>query len=146
MTVGISGLASVLAILVLSEPALATGRIYSLNEKGVQRPRLIKSVPPQYDASARAERIQGTVVLMGLIGKDGRLHQLVLKKSLDPRLDPKAILAARQFKFDPARLAGKPVMCQAAIEVRFRLSDRPHRRANPEGVWVTAPGEPFGLP
>ncbi len=100
---------------------MSEGKVYSVTDRGVTPPRPLKRVDPQYDESARAERIEGTVKLKVVISREGIPVRFEVLESLDPRLDPKAIAAARQWRFEPARLEGKPVAFQVALHLQFRL-------------------------
>ncbi|MGH9581957.1 MAG: M56 family metallopeptidase, partial [Bryobacteraceae bacterium] len=59
-------------LLTLSSVTLARAEhIYRIG-KGVSAPTLITKVEPQYTAAAKAAKIEGTVLLSVIIGKDGR--------------------------------------------------------------------------
>src|SRR5262249_46328784 len=77
---------------------------------GVSPPRVVHQVKPAYTPAALLERIQGTVILQVVVARDGRPTQIHIVRSLDPQgLDGQAILAVRQWRFEPGRLAGSPV-------------------------------------
>jgi TonB family protein len=86
-------------------------------------PLLLRKVEPGYTEEARAEGVQGTVVLQVEIdpsGKVGTTHIGVIR-SLGLGLDEKAIEAVKQWKFKPAIKNGTPITAKATIEVNFRL-------------------------
>lgn len=89
---------------------------------GVQEAKLLRRVMPMYPALAKQARIQGSVVLVGVIGKDGRIQQLQLLSG-HPLLSAAAIDAVRQWVYKPTLLSGEPVEVVAPIEVRFRLGE-----------------------
>jgi TonB family protein len=81
---------------------------------------LIHKVAPVYPPDARLARIQGTVILQGLIGKDGHLKKLKLISG-HPILAPAAIGAVEQWRYQPYELKGEPVEVETQITVRFVL-------------------------
>jgi len=88
---------------------------------GVSAPRVLYSPDPQYSEEARKAKFQGTVVLWAVIGPDGRPKDLRVARSLGLGLDQQALEAVRQWRFDPARMDGRPVAVEINIEVNFRL-------------------------
>lgn len=76
---------------------------------------------PEYDPDARRAHVRGTVRLSIVVGADGLVHDAKIQKSLDPRLDQKAIEAVEKWKFDPAVQDGKPIPVELPVEVSFRL-------------------------
>ncbi len=88
---------------------------------GVSAPRLLYDPEPEYSEEARKAKYQGTVVLWVIVGTDGRAHDVQVARTLGMGLDEKAIQAVRTWKFEPARLNGRPVAVQINVEVNFRL-------------------------
>ena len=90
---------------------------------GVSWPSLIVEVKPAYTADAMRARIEGVVELEIVVLADGTVGRITLTRSLDSRfgLDEEAIKAVRRWRFDPAKLAGKPVTVRVPVEVSFRL-------------------------
>ena len=64
---------------------------------GVAEGMLVHQVKPQYPALAVQARIQGTVVLQAVIGKDGTIRELRLISG-HPMLAPAAIEAVKQWQ------------------------------------------------
>jgi TonB family protein len=85
----------------------------------VTTPRVITEVKPTYTSDALLRRIQGSVVLEAIVGRDGRLSQIRVVRSLDPGLDEQAAQAALQWRFEPGRLAGTPVDVLVTIRLDF---------------------------
>ncbi|MFY9561554.1 MAG: energy transducer TonB [Terriglobales bacterium] len=83
--------------------------------------RLIKEVQPQYPEDARRGRVEGRVVLLALITKDGDVKELTLISG-HPLLAPAAIDAVKQWKYKPYVLQGHPVEVEAPVIVAFQLS------------------------
>jgi TonB family protein len=82
--------------------------------------RLIKRVEPQYPSEAEQQRVQGTVIVTGVIGKDGHVTQLEILGG--PAMFQKAAIdCVRRWVFTPFLLEGKPVDVETDIIVNFRL-------------------------
>ena len=81
----------------------------------------IQRVQPVYPPLARAGRIQGTVELMGVLGTDGRIHEIKVISG-HPFLSKAAVDAVMQWVYRPTLLNGQPVEVQAPIKVRFILN------------------------
>lgn len=84
-------------------------------------PRVLTQVRPSYTSEALAGRIQGPVVLELVVRADGHPADIRVLRSLDPGLDAQAIVAASQWRFDPGRLAGRPVDVQVVIVMDFSI-------------------------
>lgn len=82
---------------------------------------LIHDVPPQYPAEAGRARIEGTVVLMAVIGMDGSVKDVRVENGL-PILAQAAIEAVKQWRYKPYMVNGEPVEVDSRITVNFTLS------------------------
>ncbi len=89
--------------------------------KGITPPRQISFPEPSYAGPARANRIQGRVVLRMLVDAMGIPQEIWLVKPLGFGLDEKAIEAVERWRFKPAEKEGKPVAVQISVDVNFRL-------------------------
>ena len=96
------------------------GGVFSVGN-GVSAPRVIYDPDPEYSPEARAARFQGTVVLLAIIGPDGRPRELRVAQSVGMGLDEKALEAVRKWRFEPAMLNGHPVPVRIEVEVGFHL-------------------------
>src|SRR5215831_14401630 len=83
-------------------------------------PHPVTTVPPVYPKRARQDGIEGTVVVEVLVGRDGRVHDARILKSI-PILDDAAVAAVRQWIFRPAQSKGQPVAVWVAAPVKFTL-------------------------
>jgi TonB family protein len=88
---------------------------------GEATPKLIERVPPLYSDAARLARIQGTVVLEGVIGTDGRMTVKRVVRKLHPELDRNAAYALSQWRFEPSSANGALTPLTLLIEVTFNL-------------------------
>jgi len=89
--------------------------------QGVSEGLLVHKVTPPYPPLARAARVQGSVVLQAVIGKDGNIQNLKLVSG-HPMLAPAAIEAVKQWKYKPYFLNGEPVEVDTQITVNFTLA------------------------
>jgi len=82
---------------------------------------LIHDVTPQYPSEAGRERIEGTVVLLAVIGTDGSVKDVRLESGL-PILAQAAIDAVKQWRYKPYMIGGEPVEVDSRITINFTLS------------------------
>ena len=87
----------------------------------VAEANLIHDVAPQYPAEAGRARIEGTVVLMAVIGKDGTVKDVRIESGL-PILTQAAIDAVKQWRYKPYMIGGEPVEVDSRITINFTLS------------------------
>jgi len=88
---------------------------------GVEQGLLIREVKPVYPPLARQAGVQGEVILLAVIGKDGRIenlrvisgNQLLVKAAWD---------AVVQWRYRPYLLDGEPVEVETQITVNFKAS------------------------
>ena len=101
-------------------PKVATPQRVRVSQ-GVSEGLLVHQVRPTYPPLARAARIQGSVVLQAVIGKDGAIQNLRLISG-HPMLAPAAIDAVKQWRYKPYFLNGEPVEVDTQITVNFTLA------------------------
>jgi TonB family protein len=82
--------------------------------------QLIHQVTPVYPAAAKEQRVEGTVLLHAIIGKDGTLQNLMYVSG-PPILMSSAIEAVKQWQYKPTLLMGEPVEVDTTISVVYRL-------------------------
>jgi periplasmic protein TonB len=87
----------------------------------VSVPEVIYNPEPSFSEEARKSKTQGIVLLLIVVGKDGKPSDIHVRQSLGMGLDEKAIEAVNRWRFRPAMLNGQPVATQIAVEVNFRL-------------------------
>jgi TonB family protein len=77
---------------------------------------------PEYPKKARAEHVEGIVVLKVIVQPDGRATDIEVVKTPRPDFAEKAIEAVQKWRFTPAiGPKGDPVAQMVPIEVNFRL-------------------------
>ena len=86
-------------------------------------PHLLHKVEPEYSPDARADHIQGTVVLQLAVDEKGRPTGITVISPLGFGLDERAQAAVEKWEFVPGLKDGKPVKILATIEVNFRFPE-----------------------
>ncbi|MFB3131940.1 MAG: energy transducer TonB [Rhodothermales bacterium] len=76
----------------------------------------------KYPRLAQRAGLEGTVVVIVLIEKDGRPGRCRVAKSVAKVLDDAAVAAVMKQRFEPARQRNRPVRVEMAIPVHFRLT------------------------
>jgi len=88
---------------------------------GIEPPRLLHEVKPDYPEEARRQGVAGEVELEIVVRRDGSVGDIRLLRGLGHGLDAKAIDAVRRWRFAPARRLGAPVDVIVEVAVEFRL-------------------------
>jgi protein TonB len=114
------GVLSALGSAPVAIPKAATPQRVRVSQ-GVSQGLLIHKVQPAYPPLARQARIQGTVVLQALIGKDGAIQNLHVVSG-HPMLTGSALDAVKQWRYKPYFLNGEPVEVETTINVNFTLA------------------------
>jgi protein TonB len=82
---------------------------------------LLTSVRPAYPRLAQAARIQGAVVLLVTISREGLVENIRVVNG-HPMLVGAAMDAVRQWRYRPYLLNGKPIEVETQITVNFMIS------------------------
>ncbi len=86
----------------------------------VMKGKLTKQVRPSYPTIARDSRVQGTVVLDAVIGKDGKMQSVKLLKG-PLVLYEESRDAVLKWEYKPYEIGGQPVEVMTEIEVNYSL-------------------------
>jgi protein TonB len=114
-----SGITTIIRDVPVAVPKIAAQKVRV--SSGVAQGLLVHQVTPQYPTLARQARIQGTVILQAVIGKDGTVQNLRVLSG-HPMLVQSAIDAVRQWRYKPYYLNGEPVEVDTQINVNFTLA------------------------
>jgi TonB family protein len=82
---------------------------------------VVRKVPPIYPVAAKKARIQGTVELEAIIGKDGSVEHLEVVSG-PKELQESSLDAVRQWTYKPFLLNGDPVEVKTTINVIYSLA------------------------
>lgn len=92
------------------------------HSSAIQSPTCQKCPDPPYTPEARANGIQGRVLLMATITEKGTAEQIGVVDGLDYGLTDQAMQAVQNWQFKPAiGKDGKPFAARMPVEVTFRL-------------------------
>lgn len=81
--------------------------------------RLLKKPEPTYTEDAHHNGIEGTVILLAILSKTGRVENIQVRQGLPYGLTEQAIKAARGIEFVPAMKNGKAVSMWIQLEYNF---------------------------
>lgn len=88
---------------------------------GIEAPRLLREVKPDYTEDARRRGVEGEVVMEIVVRRDGSVGDVRILRRLGGGLDERAAQAVRQWRFAPALRYGTPVDLLVEVGVEFRL-------------------------
>jgi protein TonB len=88
------------------------------------KPKPVYQVEIEYLAAARAEGVEGRLVLRIFVAADGSVAKVDIVSSVEPRLDAAAVAAVKQWRFEPALACGRPIDGGVyTIARKFELGD-----------------------
>ncbi len=97
---------------------------FNMNEVD-QRPRVIRSFPPQYPYLAKRDNITGKIMLKFVVDVDGTAKEAEVVEADPPEVmdvfKDAALKAVERYKFKPAMKGGKAVMCIVKLPISFTL-------------------------
>lgn len=77
---------------------------------------------PPYTKEARAAKVQGTVLVQGVVGLDGRITNVIVLRSPGSGLEESVIKTLKKWKCEPAKdRDGKPVPTTVPFQISFHL-------------------------
>ncbi len=84
-------------------------------------PVLIRQVAPVYPEAAKKARLQGTVVVEGIVNTDGSMINLTVRSSSGlPLLDSAALVTVSQYRFTPGRQKDQAIPVIITIPIEFK--------------------------
>jgi TonB family protein len=86
----------------------------------IKVPTKLVNVPPVYPEGAKADRVQGVVIMEAVIDPSGAVSQTRVLRSIPP-LDQAAVDAVKQWVFTPTMLNGVAVPVIMTVTVNFTL-------------------------
>ncbi|HVO52358.1 MAG TPA: TonB family protein [Thermoanaerobaculia bacterium] len=93
----------------------------SADAPGVTPPVAIETAAPAYPELARRAHTEGVVVLEAVIGADGAVRDVHVKRGVSPLLDPAALEAVKRWRYHPASIDGRPVAVYLQVVLTFSL-------------------------
>lgn len=95
--------------------------VFSLAELD-QRPRVIFQKMPNYPPELRSQNRQGTVYVVFMVDKQGKVVNPKVQKSTDSAFDRYALDAVRQWKFEPGTRRGERVQFKMRVPITYNAS------------------------
>ncbi|HEX4662748.1 MAG TPA: TonB family protein [Terriglobales bacterium] len=96
----------------------ATPELSPVQSQGVTEGKLVRKVLPRYPEMARRAGVSGDVIINATIATDGTLRNLKVTSG-SPLLREEALTAAKQWRYSPYKLGGKPIETETRITVSF---------------------------
>ena len=111
--------------LVVTGDAQRTGSlpndVYRTCDPDVQLPIALREVHAQFTSDAMRAKVNGRVVLQGIVDRDGAIRDVRVLQPLEPSLDAEAQRAFAQWVFRPATHMGQSVAMAITVEMTFTL-------------------------
>ena len=85
-----------------------------------EMPTVLSEVRPEYSKEARAQELEGPVVMNILIDEKGTVRQVEVVEGLEI-FRKGAVAAMKKFRFKPAQVEGKPVAVRIRYTLQFQL-------------------------
>lgn len=86
-----------------------------------QAPRVVFQPAPQYPPEMKKKKMQGTVHVLFIVDKDGRVKEPRVQKSDNPAFDNAALGAVKRWRFDPGKVGGEAVQFRMRVPITFAL-------------------------
>lgn len=97
-------------------PAVPVRDVYSSEDAGVIPPVTIRQELPHVQPSVTAQaRDRGLLEIV--VDEQGRVSEMILRRSIHPLYDGLLLAAAREWRYRPATLNGQPVKFRKSIQV-----------------------------
>ena len=97
-------------------PQPEPNRIYTMLDADVLMPRVIRQDMPTLSQTVKAQaRDRGIIEVV--IDEQGRVSFAAVRSSVHPMYDAALLTAAREWRYQPASLAGKPVKYRKMIQI-----------------------------
>jgi TonB family protein len=103
-----------------ASPSVDYSRIFSGRDVD-QKVQVLSKPDPVYTEEARRNQVDGTVVLRAVFSASGEVTNIHAVSGLSDGLTERAIGAAKQIKFVPARKDGHPVSMWMELQYHFNL-------------------------
>jgi TonB family protein len=90
-------------------------------DQPIQPPKLVKQRKPKYPHGAHYFGVTGDLVVEVIVTSDGQVREpRIVTPLAAPALSYAALEAVKQWRFEPARLAGQPVEVVYSLTVRYK--------------------------
>jgi periplasmic protein TonB len=84
-----------------------------------QAPRVMNQPPPRYPPELRSKKVRGTVYILFVVDRLGRVVKPLVQKSTHSAFDRPALEAVRQWRFEPGKRNGQAVQFRMRVPITF---------------------------
>jgi len=102
-------------------PVETPGGVYSAVPPGGSQPEELSRVMPRYPALARARGAHGSVIVRGIVRRDGTIDDVQVVQDQPYGLGDAAREAVSRWRFRPATYRGEPIDVYYTVTVNFKL-------------------------
>lgn len=89
---------------------------------GVSKAAILSSVDPIYPRTAIMARMEGYVIVQGIVGRDGRPRAIEVVRASHGVFREPALKAIGQYRFKPGEINGRAVDTRFTLTVNFQLT------------------------
>ena len=107
------------AAVAAAPPPAVVKTIYTGSEGGVTAPAILRQVLPSFPRDLISRR---DGVLEVVINEAGTVESAAMRTSISPRYDQMVLAAAKTWKYEPARVNGKPVKYRKLISITMKTA------------------------
>jgi protein TonB len=99
--------------------AAGSEQVFSLSDLD-QAPRVVFQPAPEYPAALRKQKLDGTVHVLFLVDKAGRVEGPVAQKTTHPAFEQPALQAVKRWRFEPGKRNGESVPFRMRVPITFK--------------------------
>ena len=99
--------------------AASADQVFSLNDLD-QAPRVVFQPAPEYPAALRKQKLDGTVHVLFVVNKNGRVENPMVQKSTHPAFEQPALQAVGKWRFEPGKRNGEAVPFRMRVPISFK--------------------------
>lgn len=104
---------------VAAATATATEEIFAMADLD-QAPRAVFQPAPEYPAALRKQKLEGTVHILFMVDRTGRVENPIVQKSTNPAFEPAALQAVKRWRFEPGKRNGEAVVFRMRVPITFK--------------------------
>ena len=98
---------------------VVTDQIFALADLD-QAPRTVLQPAPEYPAALRKQKLDGTVYVLFMVDRTGRVDSPIVQKSTNPAFEPAALQAVKRWRFEPGKRNGQAVVFRMRVPITFK--------------------------
>lgn len=111
-------------------PAVLSGQVAAAAESAAdqifaladldQAPRPVFQPAPEYPPALRRQKLDGTVYVLFMVDRAGRVESPLVQKSTNPAFEQAAVQAVRRWRFEPGKRNGEAVVFRMRVPITFK--------------------------